>query len=65
MEVGREEAAIDLNMSVEYGRPIPKTSEAVRRNVVNRVENLVGLSVTEVNTTVNGVLFPDEEGRSG
>lgn len=61
VEVGQEEAAVDLDMSVEYGRPIPKTSEAVRRSVINRVENLVGLGVTEVNITVNDVLFPDAE----
>ena len=65
VEVGQEETAIDLDMSVEYGRSIPKTSEAVRRNVITRVENLVGLRVTEVNITVNDVLFPEgEEDRS-
>ena len=62
MEVGAEEAAADLSMAVEYGRQIPQTTEAVRNNVINRVENLTGLRVTEVNITVNDVLFP-EEGR--
>lgn len=60
VEVGEEEAAIDLTMAVEYGRPIPQLTEAVRRNVINRVENLVGLRVTEVNITVNDVQFPQE-----
>jgi uncharacterized alkaline shock family protein YloU len=32
----------------------------VRRNVVNRVENLIGLRVAEVNITVNDVQFPEE-----
>src|SRR5215217_3709655 len=44
VEVGEEEAAIDLTMALEYGVPIPRTTEQVRRNVVNRVENLTGLS---------------------
>jgi uncharacterized alkaline shock family protein YloU len=48
-------------MAVEYGRQIPQTTEAVRNNVINRVENLTGLRVTEVNITVNDVLFPEEE----
>jgi len=61
VEVGAEEAAADLSMAVEYGRPIPRTTEAVRNNVINRVENLTGLRVTEVNITVNDVLFPEEE----
>ena len=61
VEVGAEEAAADLSLAVEYGRPIPRTAEAVRNNVINRVETLTGLRVTEVNITVNDVLFPEEE----
>ncbi len=60
VEVGEEEAATDLSMAVEYGRPIPQISEAVRRNVINRIENLTGLRVTEVNITVNDILLPEE-----
>ena len=60
VEVGREEAAVDLTVAVEYGAPIPQVAQAVRRNVINRVENLVGLRVTEVNITVNDVQFPQE-----
>jgi uncharacterized alkaline shock family protein YloU len=61
VEVGAEEVAADLSMAVEYGRQIPQTTEAVRNNVINRVENLTGLRVTEVTITVNDVLFPEEE----
>ena len=61
MEVGQEEAAIDLTMTVEYGQPIPQLAEAVRNNVVSRVESLVGLRVTETNITVQDVFFPGEE----
>lgn len=61
VEVGDEETAIDLSMSVEYGKSVPQLSEAVRRNVINRVENLVGLRVTEVNINVNDVLFPESQ----
>ena len=60
VEVGEEEAAIDLSMAVEYGVSIPQISEAVRRNVINRVESLVGLRVSEINITVNDVQFPEE-----
>ncbi len=60
VEVGEDEAAIDLSMAVEYGKAIPQISEAVRRNVINRVENLVGLRVTEVNITINDALLPEE-----
>ena len=60
VEVGEEEAAVDLTMAVEYGVSIPQIIKAVRDNVINRVENLTGLRVTEVNITVNDVQFPEE-----
>ena len=60
VEVGEEEAAIDLTMAVEYGQSIPRITEAARRNVINRVESLAGLRVTEVNITVNDVQIPEE-----
>ena len=61
VEVGQEEAALDLTLTAEYGKSIPQIAEAVRRNVINRVENLVGLRVTEVNITVSNVFFPQQE----
>jgi uncharacterized alkaline shock family protein YloU len=61
VEVGQEESAIDLTLTAEYGKSIPQLAEAVRRNVVNRVESLVGLRVTEVNVTVSNVFFPQQE----
>jgi uncharacterized alkaline shock family protein YloU len=60
VEVGEEEAAVDLTMAIEYGHSVPQLTEAVRRNVINRVENLTGLRVTEVNITVNDVQVPEE-----
>lgn len=64
VEVGSEEAAVDLTLSVEYGRSVPQITEAVRRNVVNRVESLVGLRVTEVNVDVADIFFPQQEQQS-
>jgi len=61
VEVGEQEAALDLTLTAEYGKSVPQLTEAVRRNVVNRVENLVGLRVTEVNITVANVYFPQDE----
>jgi uncharacterized alkaline shock family protein YloU len=57
-EVGEEEAAVDLT-TIEYGQSIPRVTEAVRRNVINRVESLTGLRVTEVNITVNDIQVPE------
>jgi uncharacterized alkaline shock family protein YloU len=60
VEVGEEETAIDLSLTVAYGQSIPRVSDAVRRNVINRVENLTGLRVNEVNIRVNDVQIPEE-----
>lgn len=46
-------------MNVSYGRPVHQVTEAVRQNVIRRVENLTGLEVIEVNITVNDVAFEE------
>src|SRR5215210_7447217 len=61
VEVGEVEAAVELTVTVEYGRVIHRVAEAVRSNVIRRVENLVGLRVTEVNISVNDVFFPQQQ----
>ncbi len=61
VEVGEEEAAVDLTMTVDYGESIPRVAEATRQNVINRVENLTGLRVTEVNILVSDVQIPDQQ----
>ena len=61
VEVGELEAAVELTMSVEYGRAFHQIAEAVRTNVIRRVESLVGLRVTEVSITVNDIFFPQQE----
>ena len=64
VEVGRVETAIDVSVEVEYGRNILQLAERVRDRITERVENLTGLRVTELNVTVNDIIFPEEEGRS-
>ena len=58
--VGQVECVVELTMAVQYGKSIPQIAEEVRRNVIDRVENLVGLQATEVNITVTDVVFPQE-----
>ena len=65
VEVGRFEAAIDLTMGIEYGRNILERVEQVRDRISQRVENITGLRVTELNVTVSDVVFPGEEGGEG
>jgi uncharacterized alkaline shock family protein YloU len=60
VQAGDQQAALDLTVNVIYGRPIHQVTEALRKNVINRVEALTGLEVTEVNITVNDVTFPQQ-----
>jgi uncharacterized alkaline shock family protein YloU len=61
VEVGEKEAAVDLTIVVEYGESIPQVAEQIRDNIVKRVEGITGLTVTEVNVTVNDLHFPGDD----
>lgn len=61
VEVGERQAAIDLDVVVEYGISIPDLAEGVRRNVINAVERMCGLEVTEVNITIGDVHLPTDD----
>ncbi len=60
VEVGERQAAVDLPVNVAYGKPIAQTTEALRQNVIRRIENLTGLEVPEVNITVNDLTIPSQ-----
>jgi len=61
VEVGEREAAVDLTIVVEYGESIPRVAQAVRDNVIKRIEGITGLSVTEVNIAVDDLYFPGDD----
>ena len=61
VEVGEKEAAVDLTIIVEYGESIPQLSEQIRENVSRQITAITGLTVTEVNVTVNDLYFPGDE----
>lgn len=61
VEVGERQAAVDLNLVVEYGAAIADTAADVRTNVINAVERMTGLEVVEVNIAVDDVHLPDDD----
>ncbi|WP_405843938.1 Asp23/Gls24 family envelope stress response protein [Streptomyces platensis] len=61
VEVGEKQAAVDLDIVVEYGEVIPEVGKAVRENVISSVERMTGLEVVEVNIAVSDVQLPEEE----
>jgi uncharacterized alkaline shock family protein YloU len=61
VEVGEREAAVDMNMVVDYGVSIPQVASAIRHNITNRVWEMTGLKVKEVNIGVTDIYFPQME----
>jgi uncharacterized alkaline shock family protein YloU len=61
VEVGEREAAVDLDIVTWYGQSIVEISEAVRSNVIERVEEMTGLKVVEVNINVDDVYVEGDE----
>ena len=61
VEVGSQEAAVDLYIIVEYGYPIQKVSAEVQENVRRALESLTGLHVVRVDVHVQGVSFEKEK----
>lgn len=61
VEVGKREAAVDLNMTVDYGVNIPQVAEAVRQNIIDRIREMTGLVVKEVNINAADLYFVEEQ----
>jgi len=61
VEVSEKEAKVDLYMIVNYGVRIPDVAWNVQENVKRAIENMTGLSVTEVNIHIQGVSFGSDK----
>ncbi|KAA9166304.1 Asp23/Gls24 family envelope stress response protein [Amycolatopsis acidicola] len=60
VEVGEKQAAVDLQLVVEYGVSIADLARAVRSNTISAIEQMTGLEVVEVNIVVNDVNLPGD-----
>jgi uncharacterized alkaline shock family protein YloU len=58
VEVGESQAAVDLDIVVEYGVSIADLGRSIQRNVKQAVERMTGLEVVEVNVNVDDVYLP-------
>lgn len=61
VEVGETQAAIDLDIVVEYGVSIADLGQSIQRNVKQSVERMTGLEVVEVNVNVDDVYLPSTD----
>lgn len=60
VEIGTEEASVDLYINVEYGTPIQKAAQDAQENVRKAIEEMTGLHVVRVDVHVQGVSFEKE-----
>ena len=61
VEVGETEAAVNLDIVVEYGVSIAELGRSIQRNVKQAVERMTGLRVVEVNVAVDDVYLPGDD----
>jgi uncharacterized alkaline shock family protein YloU len=61
VEVGETEAAVDLDIVVDYGVSIAELGRSIQRNVKQAVERMTGLRVVEVNVAVDDVYLPGDD----
>ena len=61
VEVGTEEAAVDVSVSIRYGFKIREVCEKIQLAAKNAIETMTGLRVVEVNVFVQAVTFEPSE----
>jgi len=61
VDVGEKEAAVSISIVVRYGYRIPEVAREIQENVRAAIENMTGLTVTEVNVHVVDVQLKDAE----
>jgi uncharacterized alkaline shock family protein YloU len=62
-EVGKTEAAVDCRIIADYGVSIPEIASTIRDNVTDRIGEMTGLKVTEVNIEVVDLYFEEDVAR--
>ena len=60
-EVGEQEAALDIEMILEYGHPLKAVTEKLRETIAKDIKTMLDREVVELNIEVVGIHFPEEE----
>lgn len=61
VEVGEKQAAVDVDVIVEYGEPIADAAKDIRGRVTDAVETMTGLEVVEINIKALDVHVPGSD----
>jgi uncharacterized alkaline shock family protein YloU len=60
-EVGEREAALDLDVTLNYGFDLRETAEKMRSLIAGEVDKMCGRRVVEVNINVHDIHLPEQE----
>lgn len=55
VEISEESVAVDLALIMKYGYNIPSTCKMVQEKVKSAIENMTGLTVSDVNIRIAGM----------
>ena len=61
VEVTESDAQVSISVIIDYGESIPDVSQAIRDNVVRRIEGTTGLHVSAVDISVTDLYFPGDD----
>jgi uncharacterized alkaline shock family protein YloU len=69
-KISGREVSIDVTIMIEYGHVVMEVARQVKANVAHQTNRMLGLSVVEVNVTVDDIKMPEtkkdeEEGDDG
>ena len=58
VQVNGKDVRVEISIIMEYGYNIPSTCQKVQEKVKNTIENMTGLSVSDVNVKISGISVP-------
>jgi uncharacterized alkaline shock family protein YloU len=61
VEVGSREAALDLEVIIDYGTNIRDVATELRKRIATEVDRMAGRRVIEVNINVVGIHLPEDK----
>jgi uncharacterized alkaline shock family protein YloU len=61
VEVTETDARVSMSVIIDYGESIPNVAQAIRDNVVRRIEATTGLHCAAVDIAVTDLYFPGDD----
>ena len=58
--ITQDNLTVDIDIVAYYGQSIVETANAIRENVIERIESMTGLEVVEVNVSVDDLYIESD-----